>query len=375
MSAYKLFPNRDTTLYSKDPNKNTGLDSILEVYNKTNFTDIFISSAEVARFLISFDQNEINNIITKISGSKWQANLKGFIANATGIVNNSILYVYPLAQDWVNGTGKESDDSNTENGVSWSWRTFNGGTRWETNTFPEYITGSFKQSNPGGGTWFTGSINGPLEFTQSYSINSNKDLNINITDVVNLWQSGSISNYGLIAKWGYNSEFNSSQSVEPNIKYFSSNTHTIYPPQLEFKWDDFSFNTGSNSQSFITSSALIVSFPNNKGIYNQGSIQKFRVNVRPQYPTRVYQTSSIYIVNSYLPLSSSYAIKDLDTNEFVIDFDETYTKLSADNQGNYFTVYMSGLEPERFYSILIKTSINNEVIILDDNYYFKVINS
>jgi hypothetical protein len=35
---------------------------------------------------------------------------------------------------------------------------------------------------------------------------------------------------------------------------------------------------------------------------------------------------------------------------------------------------MSGLEPERYYKILIKTLINGSTIIFDDNYYFKVIN-
>ena len=42
--------------------------------------------------------------------------------------------------------------------------------------------------------------------------------------------------------------------------------------------------------------------------------------------------------------------------------------------GNYFDVYMNGLEPERYYKILVKTVINNSTLILDDNYYFKVIN-
>jgi len=35
---------------------------------------------------------------------------------------------------------------------------------------------------------------------------------------------------------------------------------------------------------------------------------------------------------------------------------------------------MNGLEPERYYAILIKTKIKNSTLILDDDYYFKVIN-
>jgi hypothetical protein len=77
---------------------------------------------------------------------------------------------------------------------------------------------------------------------------------------------------------------------------------------------------------------------------------------------------------NYLPTSSYYAIKDLATNEFVINFDDQYTQISSDSKGNYFNVYMSGLEPERYYKILIKTNIKGSTIISDDNYYFKVIN-
>jgi hypothetical protein len=62
------------------------------------------------------------------------------------------------------------------------------------------------------------------------------------------------------------------------------------------------------------------------------------------------------------------------TNEFVVDFDNTYTKISADETSCYFTVFMNGLEPERYYKILIKTIINGNTIILDDSYYFKIIN-
>ena len=35
---------------------------------------------------------------------------------------------------------------------------------------------------------------------------------------------------------------------------------------------------------------------------------------------------------------------------------------------------MNGLEPERNYQILIQTNIDNNVIIMDEKYYFKVIN-
>jgi hypothetical protein len=35
---------------------------------------------------------------------------------------------------------------------------------------------------------------------------------------------------------------------------------------------------------------------------------------------------------------------------------------------------MNGLEPERYYTILIKTIINGTTIVFDDQYSFKVVN-
>jgi hypothetical protein len=58
----------------------------------------------------------------------------------------------------------------------------------------------------------------------------------------------------------------------------------------------------------------------------------------------------------------------------VVDFDTSYTKISADGNGNYFKVYMDGLEPERYYQLMIKTIVGDETLIIEnkDN-YFKVV--
>jgi hypothetical protein len=82
----------------------------------------------------------------------------------------------------------------------------------------------------------------------------------------------------------------------------------------------------------------------------------------------------VYTNNFALPQDSYYAIKDLDTNEFIVDFDSNFTKISCDNNSNYFDVYMNGLQPERYYKILIKTTVNGSVLVKDEDYYFKVVN-
>jgi hypothetical protein len=37
-------------------------------------------------------------------------------------------------------------------------------------------------------------------------------------------------------------------------------------------------------------------------------------------------------------------------------------------------MYMNFLQPERYYTILIQSTINGSTIVFNDQYYFKVIN-
>ena len=154
------------------------------------------------------------------------------------------------------------------------------------------------------------------------------------------------------------------------MNFYSVDTNTIYPPVLEFGWDDSSY---SSTLPLINTPDLFVSLDNNPGTFYSQSINRFRLNVRPDFPARVFQTASRYTTNFRLHPSSSYAIKDLDTNEYVVEF-SNFTKISCDNTSSYFDVYMNGLQPERYYEILIKTLVGANTIVKNDQYYFKVIN-
>ena len=70
-------------------------------------------------------------------------------------------------------------------------------------------------------------------------------------------------------------------------------------------------------------------------IFDKKPINRFRFNVAAKYPVRTYTTASRFTGTNYLPTQSYYAVKDLDTNEFVIDYDTTYTQISSDVNGNY----------------------------------------
>jgi hypothetical protein len=361
MAVYKIFPEKSATLYSFYPTLNSGLDEILEL---STYKSI-IGTNEVSRPIIKFPTEEINDIMDKINGANHDVYLKLSLAYASELPLSYDIYCYPLYENWNVGTGRLSNSPITTDGVSWNYTTELSGSTWFTpNSFPPYTTGSYN-TNPGGGLWITNSFS-----TQSFNQKTSKDIELKVTSIISDWNSGSIDNNGFIIKHDDSIEFTDISKFE--TKYFSGNTHTIYPPCLEFRWDDSIYNTGS--LSVVTSSNIVITIGNNKGEYQQDSIQRFRINVRDQYPTRAFQSTSVYLNNKVLPTSSFWAIKDLDTEEIVVDFDTKYTKISSDNNGNYFDLYLSGMQPERYYKILIKSILSTgETIIMDNNYFFKII--
>jgi len=370
MAVYKLFPTQDATLYSLYPTMNTGLDAILEVSNQLGLS----GTPDVARYLIQFDTDEIQDVISLTSGDTYQVYLRNFIAEAQGVNTNVTLEVRPVAQEWNNGTGYILDSPIVEDGVSWAYSLYSGSGAWSLNgsNLGGVFTGSYNSSyaSQGGGNWYTSSN---YLVTESFGLRTNKDINLDVSNTVNAWYSSSLPNYGFIIKLSSSSEFINNENIQPILKYYSVDTNTIYPPCLEFRWRDYSLSN-FDANKIVTTSNIKMSLAENPGVFFPESVNRFYINVSPLYPTRTYQTSSLYTNLNYLPIASYYAIKDLDTNEYVVDFDNNYTQISADANGNYFDVYMSGLEPERYYKILIKTTIQGSTIIYDDSYYFKVIN-
>jgi len=363
MAVYKIFPEKSATLYSFDPIKNTGLDEILEL---STFLSIN-NSNEVSRILVKFPSDQITDIVTNlVSGSSYDAYIKLYLANASSIPVNYTIFSHPISGSWEKGTGRLGNVPETTDGASWKFRNFNSGSSWFSVSFPTNTTGSYSGTNTGGGLWYTASS---YESTQSFTPALTKDIELKVSDTVKAWFTSSINNEGFIIKHSPSLEFTSQSYFE--TKYFSNNTHTIYPPCLEIKWNDYTF---TSSLSIASNTKIVATLDNNKNEYQQDSVQKFRINVRDQYPTRSFSTSSVYLNNKLLPTQSYYSIVDLDTKEIIIDYDTVYTKISADSVGNYFNIYVNGLEPERYYQILIKSIFTNkETIVLDDNYYFKVI--
>ena len=250
--------------------------------------------------------------------------------------------------------------------------------------FGAFSEASFSGSDTyGGGNWYTGSNVG-LDVTQSrvFSYGQGIDINVDVTDTVKTWYTNSLAdntkgfpNNGFLVKQSSSKEFVDNVNFQSTFRYFSIDTNTIYPPALNLMWNDYNFATGSNIQSILETQESFVNIYNNSGTYYSESVARMRIAAIPKYPDVVFQTASLYTNNYYLPYTSSfYALKDTDTNEYVVPFDDIYTKISADDISSYFDVYMAGLEPERNYTILIKSTVGGTVKVFDEDIMFKVIN-
>jgi hypothetical protein len=376
MAVYKIFAEADTTLYSAYPNQNTGLDEILEVgcRNSQVPSEVLAQGAgdDLRRSLIKFNTNEIQSLFSTISGNPWAAYLRLYLATAENLNTSYNVEIRQVSSSWVMGTGKFLDSPPSTNGATWNTP----GIVNYVNGIP--ASGSGQWVNPsyyltrGGGNWTATSA-----ISQSFGYKDNKDINVDITPIVTSWYE-SLSkanidiNSGVLVKLSSSIENNSGSYM--SLSYFSVDTHTIYPPTLEFRWDDSTYNTGS--LSVISSSNSIFTIANNTGKFkNDTTSYTFRVNARDKYPVRSFTTSSIYTVNKALPIGAFWAIQDVKTEEMIIDFNGFYTKISCDGNGSYFKVYMNGLEPERYYKLLIKVRFDSseDFVDVDTNNIFKIV--
>ena len=384
MAYYFIFPEKDSTIYSHpDRTKmNTGGDEILEIVKEKGSSD---SRYYPSRVLIQFKSAEIESTISDKIGSSIFNNgttevaLQLLSSEHKNLASNLNLEVFAVSQSWDEGTGRFSNLPTSSNGCSWIFRDNDtNATKWTTSSFgTEGSTGSINAVGiaEGGGVWYTGSN---FQGSQQFLRGDNLDTNIDVTTIVqkhsaSLFASSTypegIANNGFLIKQPDSVEQNTSSSFG-EMKYFSVDTHTIYPPKLAFKWDDSVHGLQSSAKQ---SGELNVSLYRNKEKYNKNDEATFRIHVREKYPVRQFTSSSNYLNPGYFTTSSFYSIRDAHTEEEVIPFDNNFTKLSADSEGMYFKIFMNGLQPERYYRVLFKHTNNEGTTIYDNKYHFKVV--
>ncbi len=366
-----IFPTQDTWISSGSNNKtgesfrdqNFGRDQILEV--KKEFFNL--SFDYQTRALISFngtDFTEVSKSVANgtITNPKYYLKLYEAEGNAE-ISGDYTLDIKPISQSWTEGTGKFEDNPKNTNGCSWENRSNPiGGTEvtW---------------SNANGTTAYGGTVLGVSSSTQTFS-NQSTDVDVEVTDMVNGWLNGQFDNYGMLLRFSGSQE--TDETTFGHLKFFSRNTHTIYAPKLEVRWDDHLPCTGSNTGSLteLTMSGLADNFLYMKGLresYKEGERVKFRVGARKRYIQKTFSTSVQTVTGSFITEGSgSYAIKDVATDEFIVPF-SSYTSMSCDSNSNYFIQWMDGFYPDRVYKIQLKLKYDDgQEQVFDDDFEFIV---
>jgi hypothetical protein len=373
-----IFPNQDTWISSGSSkitgesfrDQNFGRDQILEVKK-----EFFNSSLDhFTRALVQFSGDEFTELSKSVADGTIDSDAKYYLRlyEAEGnaeMTEEYTLAIQPLSESWTEGTGKFGDNPKNTNGCSFDNRSNPiGGT-----AVPWLNAGGTSYKIPTGLSVLSSS-------TQTFS-NQSPDVNVEVTDMVNMWLKGQEENNGMLIRFNGTQETNS--TTFGHLKFFSRNTHTIYSPQLEVRWDDHLPCTGSNTGSLteLTMSGLADNFLYMQGLreeYKVGERVKFRVGARKRYIQKTFSNSVQTVTGSFITEGSgSYAIKDVTTDEFIVPFEDnqdvSYTKLSCDSESNYFIQYLDGFYPDRVYKILLKLKYDDgQEQVFDDDFEFIV---
>ena len=343
----------------------------------------YIDVPDYSRILIKFDVTEISKSISNGSiTSDVTFKLKLKTTQASELPVDYTVYGYPISQSWNMGIGRFSTGGDLV-GASWNNKTESGSLWYISGS--NITTGTSASINEGG-TWYntvpltyqynsssfcTSSFTGSsLICSQSYGYTTS-DINMDITNIVKGWICGCVPNEGVILISSL--ESSTINGIDSTVKFFSKETNTIYQPYIDISWNDSIYTTGS----MVPLTGIVpytVVMQNLSKEYKFGSIPRINIFAREKFPlknfTKGYQQNS-YLSSSLLPSASYYCIKDNESENIVIDFDDN-TKLSSDGNIHYFKIDTTGLPVERFYRILIKTTFNNQTDIFDNGNIFKI---
>jgi hypothetical protein len=354
MAYYFLTASKDASIYLQQPNQNTGLDEILEI-SKIYYGNI----KDVSHALIKFDYGYLSASISNGTIGLKDATLILKETQSEEIPLEYTIYANPISGSWEMGIGTRFDNINTQ-GVTWNYREGDTKLEWLENNFETGTTASI--NNGVGGVWYTN-----YEASQTFNYRT-ADINMDVKSMLKAWMSGSISNNGMILKFSSTNEIDTQDYGI--IKLFSKETNTIYQPKIRIGWDDQSFVT--SSLSALTANDIKVGVTNLKKEYKVGTDVKLKIFGRELYPLKTFTNTFSYNTIQYLPQTTYYQIKDVNSDDVIIPFSD-YSKVNCDENGNYIKLNFSNWEAGRTYKIEFKIDMDNDIQYFDEDLTFSLI--
>jgi hypothetical protein len=342
-----LTASKDATIYEAFENINAGLDEILEVGKVIDTaTDTTSSTAYATGSVRSLIYFELPTTASVPATASYFLNLK--LANADNVKRNQQILIYQVSRSWDEGSGFFYQDvENVEDGASWARCT--SAVSW-SNAGGDLLTGSTSQS----------------VVLSSYPL---QDIRVDVTSILQPFVSQSIQNtfHGLALQFptADETDFNN----KGNIKFFSTQTHTIHQPTLEIAW---------NAQTVVTGSLLAISSldvkiaaSNLRETYTKGDVDKITFVVRDQYPLKSFDSVLRYKNKYYLPTSSYFSVVDVQSDTTIIPFDD-FSKINTDVTGSYIILDTSPLYRGRFYTLKLKVVNGDYSRVISTDTLFKV---
>jgi len=255
-----------SNLTTRGTGSNMGLADSIEVFSI--FGQESSSSSEEARFLVQFPVSS-SDTGTTILADRTAGNIPGSgsvnfylrifnVATDKTLPRDFILSVSPISQSWQEGYGLDMENysDQTYNGTGSNWINAAADTVW-TNEDGDTLTG---------GSFLTASEYSSWNYTQTF-VGGTEDLEIDITDLVEQWITGSggegIENYGV-------GVFLTASQAQGNRSYYTkmfSARGTEYffkRPILEARWDS---SRKDQRGSFYLSSSTLSSTDNLNTLY------------------------------------------------------------------------------------------------------------
>lgn len=395
-------PKKDSTIYERAKRANSGIDEILELNTRQNESGEYDVSRILIQFpevkesfstdnknvFVSYGYKTINrtssnsesgksstpfNVITessengvnsfaffgqrlapkreseessdpesikKYSPSAW---LRMWFAEGQGLPKKYAIEAFPVKKKWKEGRGRIGNVPKTNMAVSWVKRTEKEDWLSEGGDYEDFpkTRQTFDEGDP--------------------------DIKMKLNPVI-----GDAENGFLLKRKDEDLKRLS------ELRFFSSNTRTIYVPQLLFGKDTYEFNTEDASPVETDSFTAYVSTINKT---YRPTKTRFYVTVEEKYKQKDFlgyrPTENVATEANYLPERSLTAkIEDVRTGLTMIPFDKKYSAVSFNGETHYIDVSLKNFFPKREYKIVFKyTDPKTEVEqLFDHSQTFKVTN-
>ncbi len=366
MAVFRIYPTKDTFIANLDPATSLTRDISFSNAGKSEILNLFqttgggaVSGVASAHVLVQFDLTQFPVAATG-SGSVYR--LKLFDAQHSGTVpTECAAFVLRISQSWVEGTG-EDIDFYTDLGFA-NWFSASVSAAWG-------VPGAIPMPVP-----FTGSLTSTFYFQSGH-----EHLDTDVSAIVNGWLASG-SNFGFYIQ--LDPALSATQDLFVK-KFHSRQTHfPTRKPYLQVQWIDATGTLTSNTVYVVLSGAysgtawpsssawapfiasgtmtsasvfssvvdptgaLVLGFPELKPVYDAAETPVLHLQAQLKdwnpatAPTASSATPSVVLTNAH------YRVWDVITDETLVPFDSVsptatqFTRLSYNDSGSFFKLYMS----------------------------------